>query len=60
MPYKREMTYSEPWQKPPESTENESLNKADDIQESPTFDSNTVTSKENGDGTIDSNRQSKD
>ena len=52
--------HREPGEKPAETTEDESLNKSDDIEKSPALHSNTVAGEEYRDGAVESHGESED
>ena len=52
------ITYSESWQEPSKAAEDESLNKADDVEQLPSLHVDAVDGKEDGDRAVDGNGES--
>ena len=52
-----QMTYSESREKPSKTSEDESLDEADDVEQLPAFHIDAVDGKEYGDGTVDGDGQ---
>ena len=52
------ITYSESWQEPSKAAEDESLNKANDVEQLPSLHVDAVDGKEDGDRAVDGNGES--
>ena len=52
-------THSKSREKPAQTTEDESFNKANDVEQPPSLNRNAIACKEYCNGTVDSNRQCK-
>lgn len=53
-------THSKSWEEPAQPTEDESLDKTDDVEKSPALDCDAVAGEEDGDGAIHGDGESED
>ena len=53
-------THCKSWEEPAQPTEDEGLNKSDDVEKSPALDCDAVAGEEDGDGAVDSHSHGED